>query len=86
MFDQRKEFRFITKCDGIIKNCDRLVYYKARWTVITNCDSFFYYKVRQGLLQISTGITKCDDYFKLGQYPSPSKQYPPTLSEAQIEN
>ena len=70
MFDQRKEFRFITKCDGIIKNCDSLVYYK----------------VRQGLLQISTGITKCDDYFKLGQYPSPSKQYPPTLSEAQIEN
>ena len=70
MFDQRKEFRFITKCDGIIKNCDSLVYYK----------------VREGLLQISTGITKCDDYFKLGQYPSPSKQYLPTLSEAQIEN
>ena len=87
MFDQRKEFRFITKCDGIIKNCDSLVYYKARWTVITNCDSFFitkcdkvYYKFRQ------VYITKCDDYFKLGQYPSPSKQYPPTLSEAQIEN
>ena len=53
-------------------------YYKLR--------QLFYYKVRQGLLQISTGITKCDDYFKLGQYPSPSKQYPPTLSEAQIEN
>ena len=56
MFDQRKEFRFITKCDGIIKNCDSLVYYKARWTVITNCDSFFvtkcdkvYYKFRQAL-------------------------------------
>ena len=53
-------------------------YYKLR--------QLFYYKVRQGLLQISTGITKCDDYFKLGQYPSSSKQYPPTLSEAQIEN
>ena len=47
----------------------------------TNCDSFFitkcdtvYYKLRQvlqsamDLLQISTGITKCDDYYKLRQY------------------
>ena len=52
-----------------------------RWTVITNCDSFFitkcdtvYYKLRQvlqsaiNLLQIATGITKCDDYYKLRQY------------------
>ena len=58
-----------------------LVYYKVRWTVITNCDSFFitkcdtvYYKLRQvlqsvmDLLQIATGITKCDDYYKLRQY------------------
>ena len=71
----------ITKCDGIITNCDSLVYYKARWTVITNCDSFFikkcdtvYYKLRQvlqsamDLLQIATGITKCDNYYKLRQY------------------
>ena len=56
-----------------------------RWTVVTNCDSFFitkydtvYYKLRQvlqsamDLLQIATGITKCDDYYKLRQYtPSP---------------
>ena len=34
----------------------------------------FYYKVRQvlqsamDLLQIATGITKCDDYYKLRQY------------------
>ena len=48
---------------------------------ITNCDSFFitkcdtvYYKLRQvlqsamDLLQIATGITKCDDYYKLRQY------------------
>ena len=54
-----------------------------RWTVIVNCDSFFitkcdtvYYKLRQvlisaiDLLQISTGITKCDDYYKLRQYRS----------------
>ena len=52
-----------------------------RWAVITNCDSFFltkcdmvYYKLRQvlqsamDLLQIATGITKCDDYYKLRQY------------------
>ena len=56
-------------------------YYKVRWTAITNCDSFFitkcdtvYYKLRQvlqsamDLLQIATGITKCDDYYKLRQY------------------
>ena len=55
MFDQRKEFRFITKCDGIITNCDRLVYYKVRLTVITNYDSLIakcdtvYYKLRQVL-------------------------------------
>ena len=52
-----------------------------RWTVITNCDSFFitkfdtvYYKLQQvlrsaiDLLQIVTGISKCDDYYKLRQY------------------
>ena len=46
--------KIITKCDGIITNCESLVYYKVRWTVITNCDSFF--------------ITKCDTvYYKLRQ-------------------
>ena len=42
-------------------------YYKMR--------QLFYYKLRQGLLQIATGITKCDgfitncdDYYKLRQY------------------
>ena len=34
-------------------------YYKLR--------QLFYYKVRQGLLQITTGITKCDDCYKLRQ-------------------
>ena len=28
----------------------------------------FYYKVPHGLLQIVTGITKSDDYYKLRQY------------------
>ena len=73
--------KIITKWDGIITNCDSLVYYKVWWTVITNCDTFFitkcgtvYYKLRQvlqsamDLLQIATGITKCDDYYKLRQY------------------
>ena len=70
----------------IITNCESLVYYKVRWTVITNCDSFFitkcdtvYYKLRQvlqsvmDLLQIATDIAKCDDYYKLGQY-NPTKE------------
>ena len=73
--------KIITKYDGIVTNCDSLVYYKVRWTVITNCDSFFitkcdtvYCKLRQvlqsamDLLQISAGITTCDDYYKLGRY------------------
>ena len=68
----------ITNCDGIITNCDSLVYYKVRWTVITNCDTFFItkcdticYKLPQvlqsamDLLHIATGITKCDDYYKV---------------------
>ena len=55
--------------------------YKVRWSVITKCDSFFItkcdkccYKVRQVLqsvtilLQSTTGITKCDDYYKVRQY------------------
>ena len=47
--------KVITKCDGIITNCDSLVYPKVR--------HLFYYKVRHGLLQIATGITKCDGLF-----------------------
>ena len=35
-------------------------YYKLR--------QLFYDKVRRGLLQITTGITKGDDYYKLRQY------------------
>ena len=52
--------KIITKCDGIIINCDSSVYYKVRWAVITNCDSFLitkcdtiFYKLRQ-VLQIAT--------------------------------
>ena len=37
---------FITKCDG----------------QLLQIASAFYYKVRHGLLQIATGITKCDEF------------------------
>ena len=66
---------------SVITKCDSFFYYKVRWTVITKCDIFFitkcdkcYYKVRQVLqsvtilLQSATGITKCDDYYKVRQY------------------
>ena len=66
---------------SVITKCDSFFYYKVRWSVITKCDSFFitkcdkcYYKVRQVLqsvtilLQSATGITKCDDYYKVRQY------------------
>ena len=51
-------------------------YYKLRQlsllqSAIDGCyklRQLFYYKVRHGLLQIATGITKCDDYYKLRQY------------------
>ena len=65
-------------CEGIITNCESLVYYKVRWTVVTNCDTV-YYKLRQvlqsvmDLLQIATDIAKCDNYYKLGQY-NPTKE------------
>ena len=39
-------------------------YYKLR--------QLFYYKVRLGFLQVATGITKCDDYYKLRQYNYPT--------------
>ena len=57
-------------------------YYKVRWNYYKlwqlsllqgAVDSYyklrqpFYYKVRHGLLQIATGITKWDDYYKLWQ-------------------
>ena len=57
---------FITKCHGqLLTNCDSFF--------ITKCDTV-YYKLRQvlqsamDLLQIGTGITKCDDYYKLQHY------------------
>ena len=45
------------------------VYYKVRWNYyMYKLRQLFYYQVRHGLLQITTGVTKCDDYYKLRQY------------------
>ena len=57
------------------------VYYKVRQVLLQSATAFFitkcdkcYYKVRQVLqsvtilLQSATGITKCDDYYKVRQY------------------
>ena len=52
--------------------CPPTIYFKF----ITKCDKC-YYKVRQVLqrvtilLQSATGITKCDDYYKVRQYMEP---------------
>ena len=58
---------FITKCDGIITNCDSLVYYEVRRTVIQyKLRQLFYYKVRtvycklRQVLQSAMIITNCD--------------------------
>ena len=63
-------FKFITKCDKCYYKVRQLFYYKVLQ---------FYYKVRQVLqsvtilLQSATGITKCDDYYKVRQYTRAAK-------------
>ena len=58
--------KIITKCTAVC--------YKLRQLSLLQSDSYykfrqlFYYKARHGLLQIATGITNCDDYYKLRQY------------------
>ena len=63
------------KCDGIITNCESLVYYKfatalllqnATW-FIKNCDR--YYKVRWIYLRLRQVVSKAHDNYKLRQYP-----------------
>ena len=46
--------QFITKGDGIVTNCDSLLYSKCDG-IFTDCDSLIYYKVRW-------------NYFKLWQH------------------
>ena len=51
-------------------------YYKVRWNYYMyklrqrcyKLRQLFYYQVRHGLSQITTGVTTCDDYYKLRQY------------------
>ena len=67
---------FLQSATSVVTKCDCFFYCKVRWSV-TKCDSFFitkcYYNVRQVLqsvtilLQGATGITKCDDYYKVRQ-------------------
>ena len=58
--------KIITKCTAVC--------YKLRQLSLLQSDSYykfrqlFYHKARHGLLQIATGITNCDDYYKLRQY------------------
>ena len=53
-------------------------YYKLR--------QLFYYKVRHGLLQITTGITKGDDYYKLRQYKRVMLHVQPVDSIGRLSN
>ena len=50
--------QFIPKCDGIVINCEGLVYYKVRWNYY-KLRQLFNYKSRHGLLQSAMIITDC---------------------------
>ena len=71
MFEQKKIIYVYNKVKWNITNCDSLVHYKLRWTVITNCDSFFITKCDPGynqsrqVLQCDGFITNCDRYYKV---------------------
>ena len=55
-------FKFITKCD----KC----YYKVRQLFLLQSATAFLLQSATILLQSATGITKCDDYYKVRQYGS----------------
>ena len=76
----------------LLRSAAAFFYYKVCQPVITKCDSYFitkcdkcYYKVWQVLqsatilLQSATGITKCEDYYKV-------RQNTPTLPSVQKFN
>ena len=54
--------KIIKKCDGIITNCDSLVITKWDGQLLQMATAFLLHEVRHGLLQITTGITKCDEF------------------------
>ena len=53
---------------------------------MNNYYKFFYYKVRQGLLQIATDITKCDDYYKVRQYTNTFLYTPISIKVAPVNH
>ena len=65
-----RQYKFITKCDGQLLQIATAFLLQSATRLIINCDR--YYKVllqsAMDLLQIATGVTKCDDYYKLRQY------------------
>ena len=50
--------QFITECDGMVTNCEGLVYYKVWWNYY-KLRQLFNYKSRHGLLQSAMIITDC---------------------------
>ena len=44
------------------------IYYKVRQVLLQSATAFFITKCDGLLLQSATGITKCDDYYKVRQY------------------
>ena len=64
-------FKFITKCDKCYYKVRQLFLLQSAMVCYYKVRQLFYYKVRQVLLQSATGITKCDDYYKVRQYSRP---------------
>ena len=67
--------KIVTKCDGIITNCDRLSSLQSAMDCYYKLRELFYYKVRQGLLQIATGVTKCVGFITNWQQQQQQQQY-----------
>ena len=61
-------FKFITKCDKCYYKVRQLFLLQSSMVCYYKVRQLFYYKVRPVLSQSATGITKCDDYYKMRQY------------------
>ena len=57
------------------------VYYKVRKVLLQSATAFFITKCDGLLLQSATGITKCDDYYKVRQYTPPPQKNPGSAPE-----
>ena len=62
------KLRQVLQSAMIITNCDSTSLLQSAMDSYYKLRQLFYYKVRNGLLQIATGTTKCDDYYKLRLY------------------